>query len=230
MRGASRLAGLANALRVVRFRLLSDCRRVSGSPVRLQPVLICGRGRVVIGHGVVFGWPTSGGFRGGYCHIEAASNDSTVEIGDGAWINNNAVIKSEGPGIRIAAGALIGSGVRIYDSDFHDLTPGRRHDGSPRMGAVEIGEGSFIGDAVIVLKGVRIGANSVIGAGSVVTRSIPANAVAAGNPARVVRSLAQPPAPRAQGQGADSCNSPPASAAHRAAAPGPAPVGCGGIA
>ena len=57
------------------------------------------------------------------------------------------------------------------------------------MAAVEIGEEVFIGDRVLVLKGVSIGRHSVIGAGSVVTCSLPEFVIAAGNPARVIRSF-----------------------------------------
>jgi acetyltransferase-like isoleucine patch superfamily enzyme len=58
------------------------------------------------------------------------------------------------------------------------------------MGRVELGENVFIGDRVVILKGVSIGAHSVIGAGSVVSTSIPSGVIAVGNPARVVRELA----------------------------------------
>ena len=58
------------------------------------------------------------------------------------------------------------------------------------MAPVELAENVFIGDGVKILKGVTIGADSVVGAGSVVTRSIPEGVIAAGNPARVVRELA----------------------------------------
>lgn len=175
--------------RIWKYQLLSNCAHVRGCAVIHQPVLFLGAGEVVLGAGVEFGWPASAGFYSGYCHVEARVEGSRIEIGDGAQINNNAFIKSEGPGIRIGRGALIGSFVEIFDSDFHELSPDRRRGGVPQMEYVELGENVFIGDGAKILKGVRIGANSVVGAGSVVTSSIPPDVIAAGNPARVVRAL-----------------------------------------
>lgn len=175
--------------RIWKYRALSTCRHVSGSPVAHQPVLLRGHGRIVLGRDVIFGWRNSDGFYTGYCHLEATPAESVIEIGDGANINNNVLIKSEGPGIRIGAQALLGSRICIYDSDFHELDPLRRAGGRPAMAAVELGDNVFIGDRVLILKGVTIGADSVIGAGSVVTSSVPSGVIAAGNPARVVRKL-----------------------------------------
>jgi acetyltransferase-like isoleucine patch superfamily enzyme len=158
----------------------------------VQPTMFLGAGTIVLGRNVEFGWPASAQFYTGYCHLEVSKPESAIEIGDDAQINNNAFFKSEGPGIRIGARALLGSGVTIYDSDFHDLDPARRRGGRPRMGAVELGDNVFIGDRVLILKGVSIGADSVIGAGSVVSASIPTGVIAAGNPARVIRPLSGP--------------------------------------
>ena len=178
--------------RVLKYRLLSDCRRVSGSPIRHQPVLLLGPGAILLGKEVEFGWPTSRSFHTGYCHVETTNAGAAIELGDGVQINNNAFIKSEGPGIRIAAGGLLGSEITIYDSDFHELTPGRRRGGRARMAEVELEEDVFVGDRVMILKGVRIGRGSVIGAGSVVCGPIPEGVIAAGNPARVLRELSEP--------------------------------------
>jgi maltose O-acetyltransferase len=175
--------------RIWKYRALSSCRNVSGDPRILQPVLFLGAGSIVIGEQVEFGWPTSALFHCGYSHIEAATPHSRIEIADGVQLNNNAFIKSEGPGISIGADALIGSGVEILDSDFHDLHPSRRRGGQPRMAPVRLGENVFVGDRVTILKGVSVGAHSVIGAGSVLTRSIPEGVIAAGNPAQVIREL-----------------------------------------
>lgn len=179
---------MAQSPRIWKYRLLST-GRVVGSPIVLQPVLFLGAGEIVVGEGVEFGWPTSVAFYSGYSHVEASAPGSRIELADGTQINNNAFIKSEGPGIRIGARALLGSEVTIYDSDFHDLRPSRRRGGQPRMGPVELGEDVFVGDGVKILKGVSVGAHSVIGAGSVVTASIPEGVIAAGNPARVIRPL-----------------------------------------
>ena len=194
MRGSAALSVPLRRARIWKYRALSNCRRVSGSPVVLQPVLFIGEGAIVLGHNVEFGWPTSALFYSGYCHIEASAPESRIELGDGVQVNNNAFIKSEGPGIRIGARALLGCYVEIFDSDFHDLRPNRRRDGRPKMAPVELGEDVFVGDGAKILKGVSIGAHSVIGAGSVVTSAIPAGVIAAGNPARVIRALDEEPA------------------------------------
>jgi len=182
-------AELLRRSRVFLYRRLWTCERVTGTPKVLQPLLLHGPGRIVIGEGVQFGWPTSAGFHTGYCHVEAAAPESIVEFEDGAEVNNGAMIKSEGPGIWIRSHALLGSGVIVYDSDFHDLHPARRRGGRPAMAPVEIGRNAFVGDRSIILKGVTIGADAVVGAGSVVTADVPAGVIAAGNPARVVRAL-----------------------------------------
>jgi acetyltransferase-like isoleucine patch superfamily enzyme len=189
MIGPHRLSRLVQQPRIWKYRALSTCSRVAGEPVVLQPVLFLGKGEIILGRNVEFGWPTSVAFFSGYCHLEASVAGSVIEIGDDAQVNNNAFIKSEGPGIRIGREALLGSFVEIFDSDFHELHPARRRGGQPNMAPVELGENVFIGDGAKILKGVTIGAHSVIGAGSVVTSSIPDGVIAAGNPARVVREL-----------------------------------------
>jgi acetyltransferase-like isoleucine patch superfamily enzyme len=184
-------ARLLRQARIRKYRWLSTCDQVVGpDPIVWQPVLFLGPGRVTLGRDVELGWPTSRGFHTGYCHIEAATAAAVIELGDGVQLNNDAMLKSEGPGIFIGAQGLIGSQVCIYDSDFHDLHPARRRGGTPAMAPVVLHENVFVGDGATILKGVEIGRDSVIGAGSVVTSSVPAGVLAAGNPARVVRELA----------------------------------------
>jgi acetyltransferase-like isoleucine patch superfamily enzyme len=99
------------------------------------------------------------------------------------------------PGVRISAAhsifigdsCMLASHAYITDSDWHgiydrSLTPTEIH-------SVVLEDNVWIGDSAIVCKGVRIGRNSIVGAGSVVTCDIPANVIAAGNPARIIRRL-----------------------------------------
>lgn len=112
-----------------------------------------------------------------------------IEIGDDCGLTGTAIVAFE----RVAIGnrVLVGANTTIVDSDFHSLAPGERCLGGDAAAAREvvIGDDVFLGLQCIVLKGVRIGCGAVVGAGSVVTRSIPAGVVAAGNPARVVGRL-----------------------------------------
>lgn len=180
---------LAQRPRVWKYRILSTCPRVTGSPTVLQPVLFLGPGAIALGVDVQFGWKASPRFYTGYCHVEVTRPESLIEVGDRTEFNNNLMIKSEGAGIRIGRDGLFGANVEIFDSNFHDLDPARRRTGRQRMAPVDIGDNVFVGMGVKILKGVTIGADSVIGAGAVVSSSIPSGIVAAGNPARVIREL-----------------------------------------
>lgn len=99
------------------------------------------------------------------------------------------------PGVRISSAAevvigddcMIAGKAYITDCDWHDIYDRVTSMGTPVP--VHIGSNVWIGDSVIVCKGVTIGNNSVIGAGSVVVKDIPADSIAAGNPARVVKHI-----------------------------------------
>ena len=103
-----------------------------------------------------------------------AKNNATITIGDNTGISNSALVAVDS--IAIGNNVLIGGNCKIYDNDFHSL------DFNERMGTVDLGvkhapvvikDGAFIGAHTIVLKGVTIGERSIVGAGSVVARSIP---------------------------------------------------------
>jgi acetyltransferase-like isoleucine patch superfamily enzyme len=87
--------------------------------------------------------------------------------------------------------ALIGSGVHIYVSnhEFRDTSKPIFFQGHSDIKPVVIRSGAWIGANAIILPGVTIGKNSIIGAGSVVTRSIPDFCVAVGNPAKIIKKL-----------------------------------------
>jgi maltose O-acetyltransferase len=87
--------------------------------------------------------------------------------------------------IEIGARCVLAPNVRLI---AHDASS-KCVVGATRLASIVIGEDCFIGDSTIVLPGVTIGRASIIGAGSVVTRSIPPGSVAAGNPARLISTL-----------------------------------------
>jgi maltose O-acetyltransferase len=84
---------------------------------------------------------------------------------------------------------LLGPGVQIYTAT-HPLDAAERRSGLELARPIEIEADAWIGGGAILCPGVRIGTRSIIGAGSVVTRDIPAGVIAAGNPCRVIRELA----------------------------------------
>jgi maltose O-acetyltransferase len=106
-----------------------------------------------------------------------------LEIGDRTWLNYGADICATGL-VRIGSDCLIGTHVIILDNHFHALED-RRTVPEPRPVVIE--DRVWIGNRVTILPGVAIGHDSVIGAGSVVTRDVPSRSVAVGNPARVVK-------------------------------------------
>jgi len=94
--------------------------------------------------------------------------------------------------IRIGAGCMLAPNVTILDSDFHILWPPERRNDTWETdidAGVTLEKNVWVGMGATILKGVTIGENSVIAAGSVVVTSIPANSLAGGNPAKVIKAL-----------------------------------------
>ncbi len=114
-----------------------------------------------------------------------------VRIGDGCGLSNLTIVCRES--IDILEGTLIGGGCRIYDNDFHQLDPEARlaNQGNVASAPICIGPRAFVGGHCIVLKGVKIGEGAVIGAGSLVTKSVPPWEVWAGVPARYIKKVAK---------------------------------------
>lgn len=113
-----------------------------------------------------------------------------LQIGDGVGISNTSITCANG--IIIEKDVAIGAGCMIADTDFHSLNVIERHrevDLGIRTAPIKIREGAFVGSRAIILKGVTIGKESVVGAGSVVTKDIPDGEIWAGNPAKYIRSL-----------------------------------------
>lgn len=121
----------------------------------------------------------------GYLH-----HDSNAKILIGHNCSFTSVTIGAKSSIVLGNNVLVGANSTITDFDWHAMDPGDRDNRSKIATApVIIEDCVWIGANVTVLKGVRIGKNSVIGCGSIVTRDMPADAVCAGNPCRVIRVL-----------------------------------------
>ena len=163
-------------------------------------VYVIGRGYISIGNDFLF---TSGAginplcrnIRGTLCAIRGAK----IEIGDRVGISSSCLWAREY--IRIGNDVNIGGDCLILDSDIHPYdhilrcrvsnNDSRGGDEMIPVAPIQIDDDVWIGARCIILKGVHIGARSIIGAGSVVTRDIPADSVAVGNPCKVIRKTVQ---------------------------------------
>ena len=114
---------------------------------------------------------------------------TNIRLGSKVYFNFNCVVLDVMP-VVIGDHVLIGPAVQIYTAT-HPLDAVERRSGVESARPVTIGNDVWIGGGAILCPGVSIGDRSVIGAGSVVTRSIPADVVAAGNPCRVLRAIAR---------------------------------------
>lgn len=110
-------------------------------------------------------------------------------IGNNFYANYNLIILDDLK-VEIGEHVLIAPNVVITTSG-HPVHPDLRLNGGQFSKPIKIGNHVWIGAQVVILPGVEIGDNSVIGAGSIVTKSIPANVVAVGNPCRVMRTITE---------------------------------------
>lgn len=110
-----------------------------------------------------------------------------IELGDNVFINF-ACVFLDCARIRIGDNAMIAPNVQLY-TGYHPLDARERIKGPEYAAPITIENNVWLGGGVIVCPGVTIGSNTTIGAGSVVTKDVPAGVLAYGNPCRVVRSL-----------------------------------------
>lgn len=112
---------------------------------------------------------------------------SSITVGAGCFANVGLVALDVAP-IGIGDHVQIGPNVQLL-TPTHPVAPEPRRNKWEAGKPIHIGDNVWLGGGAIVLAGVAIGANTVVGAGAVVTRDLPANVVAMGNPARVVRTI-----------------------------------------
>jgi maltose O-acetyltransferase len=110
-----------------------------------------------------------------------------IEIGDNFYANFNCVFLDCNY-IKIGNNVMMGPNVQIYTA-HHPVLADERIKGPEFASAITIGDNVWIGGNTVICPGVSISENTTIGAGSVVTKDIPANVLAVGNPCRVIKSL-----------------------------------------
>jgi lipopolysaccharide O-acetyltransferase len=144
------------------------------------PVRLSGEDRIEVGSGVFVG-------AGSWLQV---LEGGWISIGDGTAFSGNVVV-SAARRVTIGRRVLVARGVYIADHGHAhaDTTRPVIEQGLTDVAPVEIGDGAWLGENVVVCPGVRIGRNAVIGANAVVTRDVPDASVAVGIPARVVRHV-----------------------------------------
>lgn len=110
-----------------------------------------------------------------------------MQVGERVFFNFNCVVLDVAP-VTIGSRTMFGPNVQIYTAT-HPLNHIERSSGREYAKPIKIGEDVWVGGSVVICPGVTIGNRSVIGAGSVVTKDIPDDVFAAGNPCKVIRHL-----------------------------------------
>lgn len=147
-------------------------------PLRVTgPCVVFGGGRFEIGERIIIRSQ-----RHNRVEISIAPT-AQLYIGDDSFLNQGVRIACSKE-IRIGKRCAIGDESVILDNDYHGMARNE-----PKIAPIEIQDDVWLGTRVIVLRGVTIGEGSVIGAGAVVTHSVPAHTFAAGVPARVIRTI-----------------------------------------
>ena len=112
-----------------------------------------------------------------------------IEVGNNFYANYNCVILDVGK-VVIGENVMFAPNVSIYTAG-HPIHPKSRNSGYEYGIEVTIGDNVWVGGSVVINPGVKIGTNVVIGSGSVVTKDIPDNVIAAGNPCRIIREITE---------------------------------------
>jgi len=110
---------------------------------------------------------------------------ANIKMGKRVYVSNNVMFTDLG-GITLADDVLIGPGASLITVN-HQADPEHRHDLD--LKPIQVGKRAWIGAKALILPGVTIGENAIVGAGAVVTKSVAANTVVAGVPARVIKTL-----------------------------------------
>ena len=181
---------LLSFLRVARFYFAAwwyggHCE--IGKSVRVKSsALFQGQGNLIIHDQVTLGYDLAGGINLSTI-LQPREPRSIIQIGQRTVIMNGCEFIAR-TAITVGADCRIGPHTLIYDADFHSLTPHQRNE-LGKTAAVLLEDNVWVGSRSMILKGVNIGRDAVVAAGSVVTKNVLAGAIVAGNPAVQVGSV-----------------------------------------
>ena len=165
----------------------TECRVSCGKGICIAAeVRIQGLGSLVIADAVQLGSHMVNG-QGQPIVLQPRNADASIAIGAGAAVMNGCCFIAC-TRIEIGAETVIGAETLIIDSDFHGLAPAQRRTPG-KSGPVIIGRNAFIGTRVTILKGVTIGDDAVVAAGSIVVKDVAPRSIVGGNPARCIGSV-----------------------------------------
>jgi len=161
--------------------------KIFGMPI----ISICKKSKVKIGENLVL---ISSSFfsEPGVNHpviIRTLSSNAKLTIGDNVGISGGGICCADS--ITVGNNVMFGANAFATDTDFHPINPFNRRfsKDNTQKSPVIIEDNVFLGMNVLILKGVKIGKNSVIGAGSIVVSNIPSNVIAAGNPCKIIKKI-----------------------------------------
>lgn len=155
----------------------------------IMRIRVSRKGKVLLGDNIDFanrwevGYPLT-------CYIRVGGN-GILRIGSNVGINSSSIFCDNS--ITIGNNVLIGGGCQIFDTNFHNINYIERRNpdtnGISKTAPIVIEDDVFIGGHCIIQKGVRVGARSIVAAGSVVIKSIPSDELWGGNPAKFIKKI-----------------------------------------
>lgn len=122
--------------------------------------------------------------------LATITSEAKLVIGDNVMVSGASIVAA--CSITIGNNVTVGTGVCIWDTNFHPMDAeirAKTPNDNVKNKEIYIGDNVFIGGRAIILKGVSIGENSIVGAGSVVSSNIESNSIYAGNPAKFIRKI-----------------------------------------
>lgn len=165
--------------------------RCEETPTIYGRLRIYGGGPIQMGKGVVINSCESANPIGGDTKtIFSLAHGGALQIGNNVGMSNTTIVCHDQ--VVIEDDVRIGGSTKIYDTNFHSLDVEERLGRKPetvKTAPVRIKKGAFIGAHCIILKGVTIGENSIVGAGAVVTKDVPDGEIWGGNPAGFLRKV-----------------------------------------